>query len=65
MCLSIPVLKKNQINCRAINNDSPAILFEDWKFPLAEDELASLEIRLVSIDNLAFMHPRDSDLPIL
>ena len=57
MCLSTSLFKKNQINCRAINNDGPAILFEDRQFPLTEDELASLEVRLVAVDQLAFMHP--------
>ena len=43
---------------------APPILFEDRQFPLAEDELASLEVRLVTVDQLAFMHPRDSYLPV-
>ena len=44
---------------------APPILFEDRQFPLAEDELASLEVRLVTVDQLAFVHPCDSYLPIL
>ena len=43
---------------------APPILFEDRQFPLAEDELASFEVRLVAVDQLAFMHPRNSNLPV-
>ena len=43
---------------------APPNLFEDRQFPLAEDELASLEVRLISVDQLAFMHPRDNYLPV-
>ena len=43
---------------------APPILFEDRQFPLAEDELASLEVRLITVDQLAFMCPCDSNLSV-